>query len=225
MGVLAVVVFLGGAAAFLLTRASSPTTSATRPGARSGRHRNSTPGQVAPSKAGTLEAVAISPRNGSVSVGSLAPIAVTLSAPIANDSPMPTLDPSVPGSWRLSRRTLTFTPTEPFVPLGQVTLTLPGGAGGLLATGGGTLRASVVDNFTIENGTTLRLQQLLSLLDCSPLSWSPSGTAIAPGDTAAQLTASTRRHRETSPGAARDGPRRSLGVGMRGPSTSSRAGS
>ena len=47
----------------------------------------------------------------------------------------------------------------------------------------------VIDNFTIADGSTLRLQQLLCLLDYSPLSWTPSDSAIAPDDTSAQLAA------------------------------------
>ena len=102
---------------------------------------------------------------------------------------MPTIAPTVPGSWRISERTVTFTPREPFVPLSQVTLTVPGGSNGVRAKSGGTLAATVVDNFDIEGGSSLRLQQLLSLLDYSPLSWTSTSWAIRSSDTAAQLAA------------------------------------
>ena len=167
----------------------------------------------------------ISPRNGMTEIGAMAPISVEFSSAISTRSPMPTLAPTVPGSWRISGKTVTFTPGEPFVPLSHVALTVPGTSDGMLGKSGETLAASVVDNFAIENGATLRLQQLLSLLDYSPLSWSPDGAAISPDDTAAQLAAVYKRHRGASPGGGRHGPPRSRGSGIQEPSTSSPAGS
>ncbi|MDA8039603.1 MAG: L,D-transpeptidase, partial [Actinomycetota bacterium] len=49
--------------------------------------------------------------------------------------------------------------------------------------------AAVVDNFTIADGSTLRLQELLSILDYSPLTWLARGSPIAATDTVAQLEA------------------------------------
>ena len=95
----------------------------------------------------------------------------------------------MPGSWRASGDRLTFTPSEPFVPLSQVTVRVPAGRGGLVGTRGQVLARPVVDNYTIANGSTLRLQQLLSLLDYSPLSWTADGTPIAPAGAGAQLAA------------------------------------
>jgi peptidoglycan hydrolase-like protein with peptidoglycan-binding domain len=134
-----------------------------------------------------LQVESISPHNGMTGVGSTAPISIEFSSAISSQSTMPTLAPTVPGSWRISGKTVTFTPDEPFVPLSQVTLTVPGGSDGVRANNGGALAATDVDNFDIEDGSTLRLQQLFSLLDYSPLSWSSTSGTISSSDTAAQL--------------------------------------
>ncbi len=119
----------------------------------------------------------------------MAPISIELSAPISPRSALPEIEPSVTGSWRVSGRRLTFVPSEPFVPLSQVTVTLPSGRDGLLGADGRELGHRLVDNFTIVDGSTLRLQELLSLLEYSPLSWTPSMAPIPPGDTGEQLAA------------------------------------
>jgi peptidoglycan hydrolase-like protein with peptidoglycan-binding domain len=48
---------------------------------------------------------------------------------------------------------------------------------------------SDVEQFRIADGSVLRLQQLLSLLDYSPLLWTPSGAPIVANDTASQIAA------------------------------------
>jgi len=146
-------------------------------------------GRSATTPLGELRVTSISPRNGKTGVGARAPISIEFSAPISSQSAMPILDPSTPGSWQISGKTITFTPSEPFVPLSEVTLTIPGRRGGTLGKAGKTLPASVVDSFEIEDGSTLRLQQLLSMLDYSPLSWAPRGQAISPSGAGAQLAA------------------------------------
>lgn len=57
------------------------------------------------------------------------------------------------------------------------------------ASDGGHLARSVVDRFLVADGSVLRLQQLLSLLDYSPLAWKPTGATISSRDTAAQTAA------------------------------------
>ncbi|MGH9104624.1 MAG: L,D-transpeptidase [Acidimicrobiales bacterium] len=54
---------------------------------------------------------------------------------------------------------------------------------------GARLERSVVASFQVRDGTVLRLQQVLSLLDYSPLAWEPSGRAIPDLGTSAQLEA------------------------------------
>lgn len=140
-------------------------------------------------KAAPLRVVAVSPRPGAAGVGGKAAISITFSAAISPRSPMPSITPRTAGSWQRSGDRLTFAPSEPFVPLSQVTVSMPGGRAGPVAINGERLVRRVVDNFTVKNGSIFRLQQLLSLLDYSPVSWTPSAAPIAPTDTAAQLAA------------------------------------
>jgi peptidoglycan hydrolase-like protein with peptidoglycan-binding domain len=138
---------------------------------------------------GPFQVVSVTPRNGASGVEGSAAVTVSFSEPVSQHSAMPQLEPSVPGSWHvLHGRTLVFSPSTPFVPLSQVTLRVPAGSGGVVDTGGGQLQKAVVDNFTVADGSTLRLQQLLALLDYSPLAWNPQDP-IAPSDTAGQLQA------------------------------------
>ncbi len=142
------------------------------------------------SPAAALQVVGFSPADGTANVAGSGPIQVTFSAALASGTPAPTISPDVPGSWKQTAAdTLTFTPTEPFVPLSAVTVTVPAGSAGIRAASGAELSRPAQDGFRIEDGSILRLQQLLSLLDYSPLSWTPTGTPISPGDVTAQLQA------------------------------------
>jgi peptidoglycan hydrolase-like protein with peptidoglycan-binding domain len=75
------------------------------------------------------------------------------------------------------------------MPLSEITLTVPGGPAGVSAANGGRLGQSVVERFRIENGSLLRLQQLLSVLNYSPLTWAPAAAPIAATDLSAQTAA------------------------------------
>ena len=166
-----------------------PAAEAPKPPGTSTSTPTSHPSTVAPSPV-AFRVASISPRSGSVGVPGSAQLSVTFTAPVSRASPAPTLNPAVPGSWHVvGQRSMVFTPSEPFVPLSQVTLTIPGGRRGPVGTAGGMLPARVVDDFTIADGSTLRLQQLLSILDYSPLSWQAAGAPIAATDTPAQLEA------------------------------------
>lgn len=136
-----------------------------------------------------LRLVAMEPANGATGVSATEPISLTFSSPLSSSSPLPTITPSIEGSWSEQGATMTFRPSEPFLPLSEVTLSVPIGASGVRAKDGGALSTNVVEQFQVENGSVLRLQQLLSLLDYSPLSWTPTSAAIAPSDASAQQAA------------------------------------
>jgi len=138
---------------------------------------------------GTLSVASISPASGAVAVTPAGALTVTFSSPLAASSALPSLAPSQPGAWQRQGDQVTFTPSVPFAPLTDVTLTVPGGPSGVLASNGGRLAQSEVTHFRVANGSVLRLQQILSLLDYSPLAWSPVGTAPAAGDATGQLGA------------------------------------
>jgi peptidoglycan hydrolase-like protein with peptidoglycan-binding domain len=110
-------------------------------------------------------------------------VKVTFDSAVDPHGHTPTFSPAVPGSWqRASKDSLVFTPSSPFVPFQKYTLSIPGGAGGLKSTSGARLSASRTLAFTIENGSVLRLQQLLSELGYLPLAYTgppPSNQDLA----------------------------------------------
>ncbi len=136
-----------------------------------------------------LRILGMAPANGTTDVSPSARITITLSSSLSRSSPLPTLAPTTPGSWQANGATLTFTPSSDFAPFGEVVVTVPGGPTGVVGTSGGRLGQSVTQQFQIANGSVARIQQLLSLLDYSPLTWAPTGAPIASSDTAAQLAA------------------------------------
>jgi len=120
-----------------------------------------------------------------------APIRVVFSEPLAADSPLPILSPSIPGSWRASGSTVEFVPKRGYPPLTHVKLVVPGGPSGVRSAGGGLLATRVVDRFVTGTYSALRLEQLLAQLGYLPLTWEPApGAAPVPStDANAQLSA------------------------------------
>lgn len=136
-----------------------------------------------------IRVAAVTPAANAAKVNGAAPIQVSFSAPMASGSPLPTIHPSVAGSWKHNGASMVFTPTTPFAPLTKVTVTVPAGASGVRSEAGGMLPAPVTDGFETAAPSTLRVQQLFAKLGYLPLTWSPSGADIAPGNSAAQAAA------------------------------------
>jgi Bacterial Ig-like domain/L,D-transpeptidase catalytic domain len=136
-----------------------------------------------------LAVVSVTPPANATGVLGTASVNITFSSPVAQNSPRPSFSPSTPGTWRSDGDLLTFVPAGAFVPSSEVSLTIPGGSSGIRSADGSMLAGNVVERFRIANGSILRLQQLLSLLQYSPLSWTPSSSPIAPSDAPAQLAA------------------------------------
>jgi hypothetical protein len=112
------------------------------------------------------------------------PVRVTLSAPLAANSPMPVLRPATPGTWTKAGSTLTFTPATPFWPGTRVHVTLAGGSGGLRSAAGGVLAQTTIERFP------LRLKQMLAQLGYLPLKWKPQNpNALEPDNVATELAA------------------------------------
>jgi peptidoglycan hydrolase-like protein with peptidoglycan-binding domain len=87
----------------------------------------------------------------------------------------------VAGSWTAaSSNVLEFVADGPLVPGSHETLTLPGGHTGMLASDGQRLASSVTVPFTVAQGTTLRLQQLLAQLGYLPVSFVPTTQPTSP---------------------------------------------
>src|SRR5258708_29884784 len=66
-----------------------------------------------------------------------AAIRFVFSQPLAPDSPLPTLSPSIAGTWRASGNSIEFVPRLGFPQLTHVKLVIPGGPSGVRSADGG----------------------------------------------------------------------------------------
>jgi hypothetical protein len=165
------------------------------------RHDSASGAKAAPKPSHTvqpapaLEVTSVTPSSGSDSVNGTSALTVGFSAPLSSSTPLPKVSPSTSGSWKISGSTATFTPSVGFPEDTRVTVTIPGGSSGVRSKAGaskdagGYLAASFTRSFTTASYSTLRLEQLLAQLGYLPLTWTPSGAAISPSDTAAQVAA------------------------------------
>lgn len=132
-----------------------------------------------------LTVVATAPGAGTTTLASGATLAVTVSTPLSPYTPPPTLTPPVAGDWVLASPTvLQFVAQAPLVPGTAETLAVPAGTNGLLGADGQRLATPVSVPFTVAQGSTLRLQQLLAQLGYLPVTFTPSAP-VAPGGLAA----------------------------------------
>lgn len=149
---------------------------------------------------GPLTIVSVSPSNGDHHANGGAPIKVVFSAPLAANSPMPTLSPHISGTWHVAGDAAVFAPSTGYQPKTKVTISIPGGATGVAAQGAtqqsttsnyGYLASSARETFTTGSYSTLRLQELLAQLGYLPLSWSASSASgnISPSNSSAQVAA------------------------------------
>ncbi len=143
-----------------------------------------------------LQLVSMTPTAGAKGVNGTSPIRVQFSAPLAPDSPMPALSPSISGHWAVQGDAAVFTPAVGWSQKTKVTVTIPGGLAGVVsadgatAGDGGTLGSNLSKSFTTGSFRTMRLQQLLTQLGYLPMTWkATSGPAIGATDAKAQLAA------------------------------------
>jgi peptidoglycan hydrolase-like protein with peptidoglycan-binding domain len=126
-----------------------------------------------------LTVSSVSPTGTTVAAGST--ITVQFSTDLAPNSPLPTLSPPLAGSWAvLSPSLLEYQATGPLVPGATETLTIPGGASGVIGSEGQRLAQPVTSQFTVAPGSILRLQQLLAELGYLPLTFTPASPLTSP---------------------------------------------
>jgi peptidoglycan hydrolase-like protein with peptidoglycan-binding domain len=144
--------------------------------------------------AAPLKLVSVTPAGGDRDANGGDPIRVKFSSALSPQTPLPTLSPSVAGSWQVSGDTATFTPESGYVADTTVQVKVPGGTDGMVgaAASAGTLKTTSVSSFTTGSYSALRLQELLAQLGYLPLNWTPDDPAtgtIAASDASAQLAA------------------------------------
>ena len=126
-----------------------------------------------------LTVSSVSPTGTGVAAGST--ITVHFSTDLAPNSPMPSLSPAVAGTWAvLSPSLLEYQASGPLVPGATETVTVPGGASGVIGSEGQHLAQSVTSQFTVAPGSVLRLQQLLAELGYLPLTFTPASPLTSP---------------------------------------------
>jgi hypothetical protein len=130
--------------------------------------------------------VSISPDDGSTSVNGAAPITVTYSHKLASDADLPTLSPSISGSWKIDGNEAIFTPSVGYSAGTRVTVHIPATTSDTTTTTDATTAT-----FTTGQYSTIRLEQLLAQLGYLPVTWTASagGSAVPSDDANAQLSA------------------------------------
>ena len=139
-----------------------------------------------------LQIVSETPMSGSTGADGAAAIQIQFSAPVAVDSPLPSVTPNVPGIWQgAGTKTLEFVPATGFAQLTRVQVRIPGGSLGVRTARGGLLPQSQQLRFRVGTFQTLRLDQLLAQLGYLPLTWTPAPGVTVPAATDAngQLSA------------------------------------
>ncbi len=143
-------------------------------------HMRDTPASADPTKPpAALTVASTSPTGTSVAAGST--ISVQFSTALAPNTPLPSLSPPIAGSWvALSPSMLQYQASAPLVPGTTETLTVPGGANGIIGSMGQHLAQSSTTSFSVAQGSTLRLQELLAELGYLPLSFTPAAPLTSP---------------------------------------------
>ncbi len=146
-----------------------------------GRRSTAVPTTASTVPPATLVVMGTAPSN-ETTVDSSATIRVSLNQALAESSPLPSISPTLPGSWEhLSPSMLQFVQTSPLLPGQTVTVTVPGGATGVVGTTGAHLASSVISTFHIAPLTSLRVEQLLAQLGYLPLNFTPSTPSATAG--------------------------------------------
>jgi len=132
-----------------------------------------------------LSVASSTPINGATGVSPDSSVDLHFSRPISAASAQPTLTPAVAGSWTQPDRTsLVFTAAAPFIPSTTEVITLPAGLGAGVGRAAQGLPTTDTIKFTVESGSTERLQQLLAEAGFLPLTFTASGPAPAGNETA-----------------------------------------
>jgi hypothetical protein len=165
-----------------LTRGPEPAAAAARPGVSASAQPSVSP----------LQLMSATPASGATGTSGVPDITITFSAPVAADSPLPTITPSLDGSWQgVGTDTLHFAPTAAFTESTHVTISVPAGPHGVRTARGALLGSPVEISFETGTYQPGRLAELLAQLGYLPLTWAatPGVTVPAPSDAVGQIAA------------------------------------
>jgi peptidoglycan hydrolase-like protein with peptidoglycan-binding domain len=185
LGVGAIVVLgLVAGVAFALGSSSSPPKNTSGSGSTH-TGGGGTKGHSTTTSLPTLSIASSSPAANATDVASNADISITFSKPIRAAAVQPTLAPAVAGRWvQDGASTLRFDADAPLIPASTETITLPSGTHGIRGSDGSALAPGSSFGFTVADGDTMRLQELLAQLNFLPLSFAPTGGTPAGKDMA-----------------------------------------
>jgi peptidoglycan hydrolase-like protein with peptidoglycan-binding domain len=142
--------------------------------------------------AGPLQLLSATPASGARGVSGVPDITITFSAPVATDSPLPTITPSVAGTWQgAGTDTLSFVPSAAFSQSTHVTVSVPAGTQGVRSARGALLASPAQVSFETGTYQPARIPQLLAQLGYLPLTWAvaPGVSVPAPSDALGQIAA------------------------------------
>jgi peptidoglycan hydrolase-like protein with peptidoglycan-binding domain len=168
--VVAITVLLGAAVFYYYTHAGRAQAADPPGGNPRGQSQSNAPESV----------VSVTPATGTVGVNGAADITVSFAEPLSPTSPMPTVTPSIKGTWQRSGNSAVFHPERGFRPRTKVTVTIPGGNAGVQSAGGGLLAAPVTVQFRTGQLQRVRIEQVLAQLGYLPLTWAPLTGQAAP---------------------------------------------
>ncbi len=167
--VVALCALAAGTTALMATRVGPPSAAAT-PTASLGR----------------LSVVTSMPAPDATDVPSDASVGVTFTVALSPDTPMPTLDPALPGTWvQTSADTLAFDASGPLPPGATISVSVPAGPDGVEGSQGQRLADPLTTKFTVAPLSMLRVQQVLATLGFLPMSFTPAAPASGGPDEAA----------------------------------------
>jgi hypothetical protein len=193
-----IVAVLAAGVGIALSASAKPTgpasASAGQHGARqhgASQHKARTAGKAG--HAAALTVASTTPGQHAQQVDGASPVQVDFSAPLADGSPMPTVSPAIPGTWKrlAGSAAVEFVPAQGFAQSTFVQVRIPGGPAGIRGKNGALLAASQVVYFHTGGYSAERLPQLLAELGYLPLTWTgtPGQSPPSLGDAAAQLAA------------------------------------
>ncbi len=168
-----------------LTHASATPTAA-------GKSQTDATASKSAASAASLQVTSVTPAGHATGVNGTSDVAVDFSAPLAANSPLPSITPHIAGTWQgQGTSALRFVPASGFTMHTGVTVDIPGGPSGVRSASGGELASTVKYRYETGAYSAVRLDELLAQLGYLPLNWTPTVAATVPAasDAAGQLSA------------------------------------